>query len=380
MPQRMIVFLHRSDPLIASWVILDDAGTVVQSVAESPLTEMKDTEVVVIIPTQDILLAQVTLPKLNRQKLLQALPFALEEQLLDDVENLHFAIGEYQANQSFPVAVIAKEKMESWLASLKNVEISPIAILPDVFILPFVDKTIFVNTHKDICTVRTGKFSGFSCDKNNLPDLLNLALGPHKDENEIVNTNFSELQLIETCTLEIFDEPPINLLQGPYRAKSKTSQTKKIWLIAGFLMAAWIGLALLSNLVSFFILHHQISNIDYSIKQIYKKNFPQASNVSSPRERMQDKLNKLFSQANNNNFLALLSLIGKSLAENKTIHLQNLDFREKQLSLEIFAASFDSLDNFTNALTQLNLNVKRQNAAIQGTQVKATLLISAGAP
>jgi general secretion pathway protein L len=379
MQQRMIVFLHRSEPLIASWIVLDETGKIIQAVSEAPLTAgIKNTEVLIIVPTEEVLLTQVSLPKMNRQRLMQALPFALEEQLIDDVEKLHFAIGEYQANHAFPVAIVAKQKMDAWIAALKAIEISPAAIFPSVFILPVAEKAWFINSYAGVSTTRTGKFTGFACDEANLAELLKLKMAEEKEEIETVSSDYSHLQLLEKYATDISDEPPINLLQSPYRSKRKATNTKRIWTLAGVLMCAWIILLLFSNIGSLIILHLQVKKIDNDIFQIYKRNFPQATSLVAPRERMQDKLKSTFAQANKNNFLALLALIGKSLSDNKEIHLQNLDFRDKQLTLDLIAGSFDSLDAFTEAMTQQGLNVKRQNAAIVGTTVKATLQISAG--
>ena len=45
----------------------------------------QDAETIAIVPAQDVLLTTAELPKLSRQRLMLALPFALEEQLIDDV-------------------------------------------------------------------------------------------------------------------------------------------------------------------------------------------------------------------------------------------------------------------------------------------------------
>lgn len=63
------------------------------------------------IPGQRALHTQVNLPMRQRAKLLQAIPYALEEQLADDVDDLHFAVGQRQADGSVPVIAIARDAM-----------------------------------------------------------------------------------------------------------------------------------------------------------------------------------------------------------------------------------------------------------------------------
>lgn len=381
MPKRALIYLHSIEPLQTSWVELDEANNIMRSVTSTSVPEnLADADIIAVIPAQDVLLTQANLPKMNKQRLMQALPFALEEQLLDDVENLHFAVSDSQIGDSLPVAVISKLKIQAWLNALKAANISPSAMVPLTFALPFEHNTWHINTHEDICTVRTGKFSGFTCEPDNLKTFLDLKLAEEKDKESIqmFRSKLSETQLLEQSATQILNDLPINLLQGEYRAKRKATQVKKIWLLAGGLAAAWIVVALFSSIVSFFILHHQVSNIENSINVIYKRNFPQATSVVAPRQRMEEKLKASFAQANQNNFLALLSLLAKSKKDNNGIRFQSLDFREKQLTLEVIADNFDALDTFSEALIQQGLSLKRQNAAISGAQVKANLLIKAG--
>ena len=85
-----------------------------------------------------------------------------------------------------------------------------------------------------------------------------------------------------------------------------------------------------------------------------------------------------FQGASKNNLLALLSELGSNLLKTPGIHIKNFDFREQQLTLEITAPTFDTIDKFMQNLKQKNISVKQQNAAEAGTQVTATLLIRAG--
>src|ERR1700687_202408 len=71
-------------------------------------------EVIVIVPGEDVLLVHAKLPKMNRSRFLKVLPFALEEQLIDEVETLHFALAETQDTGDLAVAVVRQQKMQEW--------------------------------------------------------------------------------------------------------------------------------------------------------------------------------------------------------------------------------------------------------------------------
>src|SRR5690606_22211905 len=144
----------------------------------------------------------------------------------------------------------------------------------------------------------------------------------------------------------------INLLQGEYQPRRKASETKKIWIFASAAALTWITTAFFAQLISFFILHHAASSTDDAINTIYKKNFPQASSVVAPRERMESRLASLEEQANKNYFLVILAKVGSQLSQTANVQLKSLDFRDNQLTLEVTANKFDDLDNLTRTLSQ----------------------------
>ena len=60
----------------------------------------------VLVPGTDALLAEPVLPLKSGAKLAQVVPFALEEQLATDVEDLHFAVGKREGRPGTPVTVV----------------------------------------------------------------------------------------------------------------------------------------------------------------------------------------------------------------------------------------------------------------------------------
>ena len=73
----------------------------------------------------DLLTTTVLIPGRSNSKIKAALPFALEENLAEDVENLHFAVGERQENGRLPVCVCRQDKIDGWLSRLSDAGIEP---------------------------------------------------------------------------------------------------------------------------------------------------------------------------------------------------------------------------------------------------------------
>src|SRR5579872_6534260 len=368
MTKRTIIYLHSIELAQASWVVCEDEEAE-KSILRAHLSELsatdKQNEIVVIVPAFDVLLTEISLPKLNRQRLMQALPFALEEHLIDEVNELHFAISDYQTNGMLPVAIVSRKKMDEWLALLKQYDIIPSELYSAVFLLPYVEKSWSASILQESAAVRQNKFQGFQAEQNNLALMIELALQSTAEKPEcihIYNTfptpleikldsilineiHLSEQDWLDTIPGWVNPASSINLLQGSYQPKLKTSETKKIWQFAAYATLAFIFLAFFSELISFFILHHEFDKIDQKINLIYKKNFPEASSVVSPEKRMESKLSALEEQINTNYFLILLAKVAKPLMAASHVQLKNIDFRNNQLTLELTADKFDDLDN-----------------------------------
>lgn len=372
--QKIFIFLP------SSWVIFDKQNRIIQTVEQGYLDELthdKNDELIVFVPSEDVLLTEATLPKLSRQRLQQALPFALEEQLIPDVSELHFASGNYQPNGKLPVAVVSKQKMTDWLDQLSVLAVSPKALIPSVFLLPFIENHWMVNSYRGNLLVRTDLYGGFACEEANKAIVFQLKLDEQSNHLPIQldETQLSPVEMLKRIAPIIHNQSFINLLQDAFQAKTESSQIKKIWTWVGYLALACLGLLFLSKAMSLFFLQHHFSQMDAKINALYYRHFPQAHSVIAPRERLTEKLNQLTHSATKNNLLGLLSLIASHRGK---IHIEHLDFRDQRLTLDVNANSFDILDNFTRTLIQQGLKVKQQNATMSGTQVKATLLITSG--
>src|SRR5207249_4514431 len=100
-----------------------------------PLTDLPKINpndiLIVTLPGEDILATQVKLPKASRSSLKKAIPFALEEQLLTDIENLHFVLGDFDEQGTLQLLVVDKNYLEQEISSLEAAGITPNCILPD---------------------------------------------------------------------------------------------------------------------------------------------------------------------------------------------------------------------------------------------------------
>ena len=119
----------------AQWVRVDangaQRGRVSSGSLEMAAAEMGDATAVLLAPATDVLLTSVRIPARSNARIRSALPFALEETLADDVDDLHFAIGPKGDDGRIPVAIVSRSKLSSWIADLSVVGIEPARVIAE---------------------------------------------------------------------------------------------------------------------------------------------------------------------------------------------------------------------------------------------------------
>jgi len=105
--------------------------------------------VVVAIDSRLLSTHQLTLPKMSNTRAAKAIPFALDNQLLDEVDSLQFFSFQSRQNNTWDVFVIAKDLMRTLDQELRSAKCKPVAILPDFLLLPFSGEGVSYIENKD---------------------------------------------------------------------------------------------------------------------------------------------------------------------------------------------------------------------------------------
>ena len=129
----LLLRLPRNATDEVSWILADARGNAISAPQTTPLSEVAmraaGRHICVLVPSTDVLLAEPELPAKAGAKLHQVVPYALEEQLAEDIDDLHFAIGKRVGNSvTTPVAVVSHALMDDWLTLLKSAVCSASAI------------------------------------------------------------------------------------------------------------------------------------------------------------------------------------------------------------------------------------------------------------
>ncbi|MCP3668348.1 MAG: hypothetical protein GY696_38665, partial [Gammaproteobacteria bacterium] len=124
-----------NNELAVAWFFVADnqiqeSGTIEITALSELKQDFPGKAIVVLVPSKDCLVTSITMPTQQRRQQLKAVPFAIEEQLAENIEDVHFAIGKRDSEQKLPVVAVSRKNMTLWLEVLKDAGITPSAMLP----------------------------------------------------------------------------------------------------------------------------------------------------------------------------------------------------------------------------------------------------------
>ena len=391
---------HAGPSESVSWC-LRQAGTgyghVQQGALEDALLLARSRRVVVLLPSTDINLTSMELPpqllSMPQAKLLQAIPYQLEDKLAEDVDSLHFALGRRGTGNRLPVAIVAREKLQGWLAAFRERGVTPDAMVPDMLCLPLIRDTVpvwSVLLEDGHATVRSDLHSGFSSETEMLADFLTLTEAPNNLRLQIYPVEHSELPVLERPVqtaasvksgleylMRGFDEQQaINLLQGEYALAPDYLTWFKPWRMTAALLASWLALATATLAIENLRQRHELRQLEATAESAFRSTFPQVTTVIDLRGQAQQQLASLKRTGGVGGFLPLLEGSSAVLARVNGLQLQELQFREGSLRLAMVASDTQALDNLQQGFAQqpgLRLEVESANASGQGVQIRAVV-------
>jgi len=129
--------------------------------------------VIIVIPQQCVYLTEIELPEKASRQVLSAIEYQVEDQLAQDIESQHFAIGDISENP-IAIAVVARPIMERCMALARSHDLRLTQIVPELFLCPWPGDGVALIEGYDGYLLRYGKCRGLKCSAQALPVMLEL--------------------------------------------------------------------------------------------------------------------------------------------------------------------------------------------------------------
>jgi general secretion pathway protein L len=404
MPELLVVRLHpvatapseaSQAPPQAEWLVVDGSGARRGNVSWGSLRDAADQannrKVVVLVPGTDVLLAEPVLPlKSSGAKLAQVVPFALEEQLAADVEDMHFAVGKRGTQPGTPVAAVAHAQMTEWNGALQGAGLLTDTMYAETAVLPTVTGAVAVLIDGKRVYVKRENQPGAVVDVEPLIEALQLALASGEESREHVTIFVTEedyereRELLEglrefTASLQLKllpDGPlpllasnamqgtPINLMQGPYAIKKKLNVSFAPWRYAAVLAALFFATHVGLKTWQYFHYKTVESQLDLQIAETYQQALP-GSPVPPPleaRRQVEQVLGQLRGTGPTSGMLTTLAMLSEAMAQAPNTDIEALSYRNNVTDLRVLAPSVDVLDRIRQVAGERGVTAEIQSA------------------
>lgn len=378
----------------------------------SSLPQLAHTRLVVWAPGSEVLLfPQVRLPVRSGRTLAQALPYALEDQLLDEPEKLHFAYVRH--TEALAVAVVARARLEHWQAALTEIGLFPEAIAPAPLSLPLKGPTHWALAwlDREVLLVRQGEYAGFAClgpfEPKQPPALLVAALAEARAHDEMperlvvyANPRPEAISMEDWSAalgvpieedgrdFRFYDPviPSLNLLQGTYAPVGRWRAGVRPYAPAAAMLAITLAGTLIVDAVTWWQLHQSQRALAAEMQTLYRLAFPSSQTALDPYRQMQRELerlegaysNRVATSAGASEFLGLLTRAAGALDAQPGLQLLALRYRSEGLGLVLHAADLETVHRLVARLQQQGLATEwRDSHSLADRAVQVELRIRA---
>ncbi|USD32645.1 MULTISPECIES: type II secretion system protein GspL [Vibrio] len=252
MNEFLVVRLSKSKTAAIQWLVWSESQKEV--IASGELQDHQDLaelanyaegrQVVVLVSAANLVLTQLDVPAGANRQFDSMLPFMLEDDVAQDVDELHFTVLAKEAGQAY-VCGIDYHWLESILADMQQLGLVVRKVMPDALALPLDDNCGLSAVELDgQWLVKKGQFSGVSVEPAWLPLLVQsdwvkqgedylplqafspLPELPYADGQEWRN---EEPQLVMQLLAEQAVKSKTNLLSGEFKPKSSLGRHLKVW-------------------------------------------------------------------------------------------------------------------------------------------------------
>jgi general secretion pathway protein L len=347
-------------------------------------------------------LVRVSLPTRSRAKILQALPYALEDQLLDPPESLHFAFQNAMEG-GLVVAVTAHTRLRGWMTALQNAGLRPASVTPLPLALPVVSGTWTVAFTDNEIAWRSSSSSGSGCPRQaDPPPLLATALRESLSDGTpperlvvigapadidvdswgkrlAVPVEMDSRHAVEDLP---FVQPPLNLLQGEYAVAGEWRELVRPYLPAAALLLLWLASGVVSDVAEWAWLQRQHLANQGDMKKVLLTSFAETKTVIDPAQQMQrafEQLQLRHGAQAAGDLLPLLGRIAPALPRDGRARLQSLSYVDKAITLNLTVSDDASLETLKRVLAGNHVEVDVQSVNRRANQIEARLRVRAKA-
>jgi general secretion pathway protein L len=417
MSQTLLLRLPEPGQDEAEWLVIDGAGDSATTPQRGSLTlaaaVSRAGKVITLAPATQVLLAEPELPPGSGVKLARAVPFALEEQLTEDIDQLSFAVGRRRPSGGTAVAAVSHRVLQAWVADLSAAGLEPVAVYADVSLMPENPSQTVLWLENDRLAVRRPGRLPFAVELSPVSEALTVAgiiadpldttAQPKSPESAVLyitredwertEEEFSRLiDQFDSLNVQLLSDGPlpwlargiespdaVNLLQGEFARTTDYGARWQRWRTAAVLAACLLIVHVAAQALQIRQAKREAAQLDGQIATVFSTAMP-AEAPSDPRRQMQSRLTLIRrSGAGPENFLRTLKVLSDALQAAPKTAIDDLSYREDSLEMKITAPSLATLSQLSQVIGKQGVTAEIQSSTPVAGGVEAHLQLRSAA-
>ena len=395
MSEYLVIRLGKNPQQPVHWIAADSSGAQLSAPASGMLAEaaadIGDREVIVLVPSAEVLTTCVDIPVRSGAKLQAALPYALEEYLADDVDKLHFAAGAKRASGKTPVSVASHERVADWVERLVEANIHASAIVADSYGLARIPGTISMLLAEDQVFINDGGDTELVMEDVSPGDAL-AAIGALDDGGEASGDDETDetpvpRHLLVYCAAEdeeryqhdwiairhelegvdvklladgimprlaatVATGAGVNLLQGIYGARKEYGGMFRPWKYAAMLLLALVVIGTGAKATDYFLLLRQEASLKEMFNTEYRQMLPGAPETEDPARVIESLKRRIGTVSTAPVFLQSMEQLSRAMQQNEEARIEAISYRSGVIDIRVTAPNVGMLVDIQKAVGQ----------------------------
>ncbi|MEO1203828.1 MAG: type II secretion system protein GspL [Pseudomonadota bacterium] len=401
----------REDPV--GWMAVDSNGTRTgepgYGALDQAAEQVEDRNVIVLAPSVEVLTLAAEVPA-KGARLQAALPFALEDQLAEDIDALHFAPGARNEDGSLPVAVVSHERMADWLQRLREAGIEPNRLVPENHGLAVTPNTLSVLIAENGVMFNDGDRLQFMLGGIGPADAVQACIPDEPDDEEqddaakhllvyceaeakehyeaeiaMLRAELSSVDVrilpdgvLPRLAVTVASGAGINLLQGEYGAKTQVANLLRPWRFTAAVLLALGVVGLLGKGADYYRLSNEQAALKDQFTAEYRQIRPGDSrDIVDPVAVVTSIEQSISGTATGPQvFLPSMQTLADALRQNDAADVEAVSYRAGVATVRLSAPDIPTLDRIVQSIDASGrFTASLQSATNIGDRVQSRITI-----
>lgn len=340
------------------------------------LTERAPAAVTLVLPAEFCSAFAVNLPTRKARWVNQALAYAVEELLAENVDDLHLTHGDALEDGRRRVIAIRRTLLADWLDDLRAHGLTIVAIHVDADLLPrdgtqllFIDERALLGGSPE---------ARLAFESTQWPHLAAQCPAPYHGHGTLAEAPapLSDYQPLDDPyrLLASGRAAALNLAQGDFAIKAAGSGLGQ-WKPVMIVLALVLAVQLVFNLVQAWTLDNQAERYAQASRALYSELFPEDQRIVNLRAQFDDHISQ--STGASAEFMRLLNEVALVVGEGIPVSIGQLEYSQARgdLALQVRASDFATLEQLRQRLGETGESVQLGSASRDGDAVSARVVI-----